>query len=145
MMNGAVLRSKSPLIKLMLKQGISISEINKKMNFSPSYIRFIRNCLNNNLPTHFYKKRFRSRNPDKRNKERKENYDRGAKYDYCSRVSYSKREDELILKFKGTDRELAKLIGRSVKGIQVRRTRIKKESLIIVENILEPVAQLQNV
>lgn len=145
MMNGTVARSKTLLIKQMLNQGKSIREICRKLNVSSGYVSFIENWLDNNLSTNFYKKRFRSRNPEKRNKERNENYYIGAKYDYCSRGGYSKREDELILKFKGTDRELAKLIGRSVKGIQVRRTRIKKESLIIVENILEPVAQLQNV
>lgn len=145
MMNGAAAGGRTLLIKQMLKQGVSVREIEKKMNVSSGYVRHIKSCLKNNLSTNFYRKMLRSRNPEKRNKERKENYDIGAKYDYCSRISYSKREDELILKFKGTDRELAKLIGRSVKGIQIRRTRIKKESGLIIGNIFEPVAQLQNV
>lgn len=145
MMNGKVAGGKVLLIKQMLKQGGSVREISRKINVSTGYVSHIKSCLKNNLSTNFYRKMLRSRNPEKRNKERKENYDKGAKYDHYSHISYSKKEDELILRFKGTDRKLAKLIGRSVKAIQVRRTRIKKESGLIVENIFEPTTQLQNV
>lgn len=137
MMNGVAAEGKSLLIKQMLKQRISVREIEEKANVSPCYVSHIKNCLENNLSTRFRQKKFRSRNPEKRNKERKENYDRGAKYDYSSRMGYSKREDELILKFKGTDRELAKLICRSVKAIQIRRGRVKKESGLIVEGVFD--------
>lgn len=134
MMKGVAAGGKALLIKQMLEQKESIREIERKVNVSPGYVSHIKNCLKNNLPTHLYQKKFRSRNPEKRNKERKENYDRGAKYNYSSYVGYSKQEEKIILEFKGTDRELAKLIGRSVRAIQAKRVKIKKESGLIAED-----------
>lgn len=131
MMNGVATEGKTPLIKQMLKESGRACEISRKVNVSSGYVSHIKGCLKNNRPTHFYQKKFRSHNPEKRNNDRKKNYDRGAEYDYCSRMSYSKQEEKLILKFKGTDRELAKLIGRSVKAIQAKRARMKKLGLIV--------------
>jgi len=58
------------------------------------------------------------------------NYEKGAIYDYRSRETYTDQDKELILKFPGTDRELAKILNRSVKAIQVKRVRLRKESVL---------------
>lgn len=141
MMNGVETGGKAVLIKQMLKQNRSTCEISRKVNASSGYVSHIKGCLKNNRPTHFFQKKYRSHHPEKRNKERKENYDRGAQYDYNSHKKYSKQEEELILKSKKTDRELAKVMSRSVKAIQAKRARMKKESGIIVEDIHEPAIQ----
>ena len=139
MMNGVETGGKVVLIKELLKQqNVSVREISRKVNASYNYVSHIKSCLIKNLPTHLHQKKFRSRNPKKRNKYRKENYDKGAKYNYCSHRGYLKQEEELILKSKETDRELAKLIGRSVKAIQAKRAKMKKNSILIVENTPEP-------
>ncbi|MEK7157758.1 MAG: hypothetical protein AAB688_01640 [Patescibacteria group bacterium] len=135
MMKGVAAGGKTSLIKQMLKRGESAREISREANVSSGYVNRIKSCLKNNLPTHFYLKKFRSLNPEKRNRERKKNYDAGAKYDYSSRIRYSEQEKKLVLEFKGTDRELAKLISRSVKAVQAKRGRMKKESELIAEGV----------
>lgn len=58
------------------------------------------------------------------NRCRKKNYQIGAIG--CYRHEWTEKEDQLILCFNGTDRELAKKINHSVQAIQIRRSRIKK-------------------
>lgn len=45
----------------------------------------------------------------------------------CYSHAWTEEEEQLLLCFNGTDRELAKEIGHSVQAIQIRRCRIKKE------------------
>lgn len=59
------------------------------------------------------------------NRCRKRNYKIGR--EGCQRHDWTPEEEQLLLCFSGTDRELAKKIGHSVQAIQIRRCRIKKE------------------
>jgi hypothetical protein len=91
-------------------------------------------------PGRHYKnhKRWRSRNPHKRNEGKKRNYIIGAEHNYNSGEAYSTLEEIMIL-FKiiidskkviiatgAKDRELAKYLGRTVQTVQARRCLIKK-------------------
>ena len=65
MMKGVAAGGKTSLIKQMLKRGESAREISREANVSSGYVNRIKSCLKNNLPTHFYLKKFRSLNPEK--------------------------------------------------------------------------------
>lgn len=71
-----------------------------------------------------YNKKWLSSHPDKRNAGRKRYYEK-TQNAINSRLSYSKEEDALILAHEISDTELSKQIGRSVQGIQIRRSRLK--------------------
>jgi len=128
---------KALLIKEMLRNGENVVEIGIKAKVSLGYVKVIRSCLKRGVSPTFYQKQFLARNPGVRNKDRKKNYDKGAIYDFRSRETYPDQEKELILKFPGTDRELAKILERSVRAIQVKRVRIRRESGLIVENVFK--------
>jgi len=72
-------------------------------------------------------KRWRLNNPEGRNKERKNNYKKtqGKDKNALNRCRWSEEECHLILVRKGmNDRQLHKLLGRSVQAIQVKRTKL---------------------
>ena len=71
-------------------------------------------------------KRWRQKNPHLWQQQKSRNYDRGAQDDRSSGLSYTPQQDRLILNFKGTDRQLAKKMGRTVRAIQIRRSRLRK-------------------
>jgi len=119
----------SPITE-MLRNGNTVSEIREKIQASICYIRHVKLCIKKGVPTSFYKNRFLSLHPEKKNEYRMKNYEKGAIYDYRSRETYTDQDKELILKFPGTDRELAKILNRSVKAIQVKRVRLRKESVL---------------
>jgi hypothetical protein len=64
-----------------------------------------------------------------RNKVRKDNYDKGdySQHSKDEKILYTKNEDLIILERKKTDREIAKDLKRSVRGIQIRRWRLKRK------------------
>jgi len=72
-------------------------------------------------------KRWRLRHPQKRNEGKKRNYATTSFGNANHRHHYTDHEDDLVLDPPGTDRELHKLIGRSVQSIQVRRSKLKKD------------------
>jgi len=126
---------KTLLIKQMLANGDGVNQISKNLKVSRGYVGIIKACLKKGVSPAFYQKKFLARNPGIRNKDRKKNYDRGAIYDFRSRKIYQDQEKEPILKFPGTDRELTKIINRSVRAIQVKRAKLKKESSLTVEYV----------
>jgi hypothetical protein len=67
-----------------------------------------------------YNKPWRSKNPDKRNEQKKRNYARG-RFGLPHQWNWTLEEDELVLRAEISDRELASQINRSVQAIQVRR------------------------
>lgn len=62
-----------------------------------------------------------------RNRQRKINYDRDGSDRRNSYKRWSNDEIDMILEGKLTDREVARIIGRSVKAIHVKRARLKHE------------------
>ena len=128
---------KTPIIKEMLGNGEDVIEISKKAKVSSVYVKLVRGCLRKGVSPAFYQKRFLARNPEIRNRDRKKNYDRGAIYDFRSHKIYKDEEKKLIMRYHGTDRELAKIIHRSVKAIQAKRVKLKKESELIVEDVFK--------
>lgn len=66
------------------------------------------------------------------NRCRKRNYEKGRKG--CYSHEWTEEEEQMLLCFPGTDRELAKKINHSVQAIQIRRHRVKKQ---IQEKIVE--------
>ena len=78
----------------------------------------------------FYKanKIYRKKYPDKRNKERQRYYDQfsGREVNHNHRERWTNLELNLLFE-NIKDRELHRLIGRSVKAIQVKRARVRKE------------------
>lgn len=74
-----------------------------------------------------YHKKWRKKNPDKRNAERKRNYRRTQFANRNQGQRYDQDHDWLILNSPFTDRELHKIIGRSVQAIQIRRSRLKQK------------------
>lgn len=63
------------------------------------------------------------------NRNRKANYQKGNFSDGTARP-YTLDEMELILEHSMSDRELAKLLKRSVQSIQIKRCRLKKKEAI---------------
>jgi len=81
-----------------------------------------------NMGSYKYNKIYRKKHPKKRKIERKRYYDRfsGKDINLNNRQPWTVSELKL-LNANITDRELHRLIGRSVKAIQVQRCRAKKE------------------
>ncbi len=77
---------------------------------------------------HLLKRRWQKTHPEARNTIKKRNYARGKTSTSKKREQYLSDEIQLILAKERSDRELAKLLGRSVQAIQVKRVRIKKRS-----------------
>lgn len=61
-----------------------------------------------------------------RNHQRKLNYDRGSGSHEVSGAKWSKQDEDQVLEHSISDRELSKLIGRSVRAIQQKRCKLKK-------------------
>lgn len=68
-----------------------------------------------------------------KNRCRRRNYKIGTKGCYIH--NWTKQEDQLVLCFNGTDRELSKKIKHSVQAIQSHRSRLKKEIQEGIEKI----------
>ena len=62
-----------------------------------------------------------------RNKQRKINYDRDGSDRRRGGKPWLRYEVEMILERRLTDREVARIIGRSVAAIQVKRAKLKQE------------------
>ena len=73
-----------------------------------------------------YNKRWREKHPDARLRAKKRNYaqTQGAPR---SRQLWTSADDQTLLDWEGTDRELSHHLGRSVQAIQIRRVRLTKE------------------
>lgn len=63
-----------------------------------------------------------------RNRQRKINYDRGAKHTCNGYNRWSKSDEKILMEYsdKMTDRKLSEILERSVKSIQIHRSRMKK-------------------
>ena len=74
-------------------------------------------------------KAWRKKNPERWNELKNKNYASSRKFAHHARQRYiNEKEDRLILgEFGGIDRELGKLIHRSVRAIQSRRSVLKKK------------------
>lgn len=62
-----------------------------------------------------------------RNRQRKINYDRDGSDRRRSHRPWLRYEVEMILERRLTDREVARILGRSVAAIQVKRAKLKRE------------------
>ncbi|HDQ22383.1 MAG TPA: hypothetical protein ENN28_00215 [Candidatus Uhrbacteria bacterium] len=80
------------------------------------------------LSHYAYNKRWRSRYPNLRHKQKKRYY-RKHNYSQAANVKrWSEKEEKLILSPKRPgDVELAKQLSRSVQAIQIKRSRLKKQ------------------
>ena len=79
----------------------------------------------------YYNKRYRQTEKGRawRNKQRKSNYAKGRAYNYRSDLPYTTFECKIVLAHKAPDREIAKILNRSVQAIQLLRVRLKKKGL----------------
>jgi len=75
-----------------------------------------------------YTKEWKKNNPEQANENKKKNYASTAFGNINHRRDYTPEEDYLVLNSDLTDRKLHSQIGRSVQGIQVRRSRLKTDS-----------------
>lgn len=78
--------------------------------------------------TYQWNKTWRKNHPDGWNKSKQRYYAKtgGPENNHNYKERYSKYENQLILEHELTDHELHKIIGRSVKSIQVQRWKLKK-------------------
>ena len=60
-----------------------------------------------------------------RNRQRKINYDRDGSDRHRSKEPWTIHEIDMILERRLTDREVARIIGRSVRAIQIKRCKLK--------------------
>lgn len=75
-------------------------------------------------------KKWRKAHPEKRTEQRRRYYDNTPNAGNSSKEPWTREQDRAITEpNKPTDRELAVRLGRSVRAIQVRRTRIDAEKL----------------
>jgi len=106
---------------------MGFDEIAEKVGTSVKYVCNIIYDAKTNGGLDRAHKRWLKRFPEERNDIRRRNYEKGRKFDHHRFCRYTEEEIELILGgFKGTDRELAKEIYRSVQAIQARRCILKK-------------------
>lgn len=115
---------------LLIKKGLSAKEIHKETSFSLKYVKSIVSDINNGggdtCRLRKGQKKYRINNKKQRNHDRRTNYAKGRLYAIKAKKPYSKKELDLIKGgFVGDDRDLAKLIGRSVQAIQIKRSRIE--------------------
>lgn len=68
-------------------------------------------------------KRWRLKHPDRRNAQKKRNYDSAG---YSSRLPWTQEEDRQVLEHSITDRELAAKLNRSIRAVHARRNRLKE-------------------
>lgn len=117
------------LISVGEKTASKIAEI---VGTNPSYVYIIRHDIKSGggdtKRLRHDQKMYKLRHTKKRNAQRKENYDKGRGNISNSHMCWTERETRMVTgEFKGTDRELGLLIGRTVRAIQAQRTKIKKE------------------
>lgn len=72
-------------------------------------------------------KRWRKKNPTTYQTGKKRYYKQFEADAHNSHQRYTSKEDDMIMNKKYPDRVIAEKIGRSVKGIQIRRVRLKAE------------------
>lgn len=72
-------------------------------------------------------KRWREKCPQEWYKSKNRNYEKGREYKREVRAKWTRRECKIILESTLTDREIAKKLRRTVRSIQVKRSRLKKE------------------
>lgn len=75
-------------------------------------------------------KRWRIRHPHLRNEGKKRNYAKTAFNNRNNQYHYTDVEDYLVLNSSCIDRELHRILGRSVQSIQVRRWRLRKNGAL---------------
>jgi len=74
-----------------------------------------------------HSKKWRKKNPKSRNRRRAKNYALGALHNMNSRKPWTPEDDQAITAAdKPTDRELAKTMNRTVRAIQTRRGKLKR-------------------
>lgn len=64
-----------------------------------------------------------------RNRNRKNNYTKGRIFNAKSHQAFTTTDCKIILEHKLCDREIAKLLQRSVQSIQIMRSRLKKKEV----------------
>lgn len=69
-------------------------------------------------------KKWRLRNPEKRDAGKSKNYNKSRQFATNSRRPWAPEDVALLSSFDGTDIELSKKIGRSVQAIQVKRSNL---------------------
>lgn len=69
-----------------------------------------------------------------RNRNRKSNYDKAPGDPLVSHSRWTQQEEDMVAIHEISDRELSKKIGRSVRAIQGKRTRLKKLKKELGEN-----------
>ena len=122
--------TKTDRVRELLKTDMGNKEIADIIGTSANYVKNLRIDIKGGGGTtqRFRKdvKNYKLRNTKIRNKQRRGNYGRGAKFNHNSHRRYIPEEDCLIKgDFKGADRELAQSIGRTVQAVQVRRSLLK--------------------
>jgi len=78
---------------------------------------------------YIHNKNWRLKNPEKRNAERKRYYDQFQYGNIKAFTRWTQKEDRLVLRSRLLDRDIHLKIGRSVKSIQVRRSKLKKKMI----------------
>lgn len=76
--------------------------------------------------------RWRLKNPDKRNEQKKRNYRQTQGQQRTRRVWTEEEERQILATPRETDATLAKRIGRSVQAIQLRRSKLLKTVRVTV-------------
>jgi len=125
--------SKSEMIRQLVLEGCGNKEIAERLQVKVGLVYIIVEDLQQGGGIISRKRvlqgQWRKKNKARRNKERYENYLRGNKNAFNRWQPWLTRDDVLVTDWlDGTDRQLAVLIGRSVRAIQARRTKLKKLS-----------------
>lgn len=76
---------------------------------------------------HWYKNKEKAR--VYRNRQRKKNYDSGG-YVGQDKTKWTKKEVEILINFKGTYRELAQILKRSMSGITKKKCLLKNKGVL---------------
>lgn len=75
------------------------------------------------------RRKWRHNHIDKRNKQRRNYYEKHRQHVTNGNIPYTLEEIDLIMKHEKTDVELSRLLGRSVQAIQIARNRYKRNEV----------------
>jgi hypothetical protein len=125
------METKTDVIRKLLKNGIlSDEEIAARVDSKIGYVRSIKSDMKKaarkKIGFRSDQKKWRKRNTEKRNEDRRRNYEKGSGNKSNSGQTYSARDHSIVFDSKMSDREKSKILGRTVRGIQLYRCRANR-------------------
>jgi hypothetical protein len=113
----------------LARTSLPTKEVARRLNRTAAAVDQRRRRLRSPAGGYAAMKDWRNRNRDTWNGAKRRNYEKGAAHQHNAHRHWTKQEDQAIMApDRPRDRELARVLGRTVQAIQVRRTRLSAPS-----------------